>query len=161
MKEPLTIVVDTREKDSLSFASTPGISVMRKGLKTGDYSLLDYEDSLCFERKSVQDLVGTLIASHERFLREMERMRTFEKKYILIEHTPSIVYNYCKAHGWQHKFDTVIQSLLAYACHYNVRVRFCKDRHDMEKYIVAKTREFLKEKGEQKCQKGNDTSSAE
>jgi hypothetical protein len=41
---------------------------------------------------------------------------------------------------------------LAYAYHYQVRVRFCKDREDMAKYIVNKAREFLKEKGEQQCQ---------
>jgi ERCC4-type nuclease len=97
----------------------------------------------------VQDLVGTLIGGHERFLREMERMRDFDAKYILVEHSPTTLYSYCMKHGWNYKFNTIIQSLLAYAYHYQVRVRFCKDREDMAKYIVTKAREFLKEKGEQ------------
>jgi hypothetical protein len=44
---------------------------------------------------------------------------------------------------------------LAYACHYQVRVRFCKDREDMAEYIVKKAREFLREQGEQKNESEN------
>lgn len=145
----LTLILDTREQDELDFSKFRDVDVIRQGLKTGDYSVQGYEDRACFERKSVQDLVGTLIGGHDRFLREMERMRDFEAKYILVEHSPTTLYSYCIKHGWGYKFNTIIQSLLAYAYHYQVRVRFCKDREDMAKYIVTKAREFLKEKGEQ------------
>jgi ERCC4-type nuclease len=147
----IALIEDSREQTPLSFTKFSGVSIIRQGLKTGDYSIQGYEDAICFERKSVQDLVGTLIGGHERFLREMERMKDFEIKYILVEHSPSIVYHYCNTHGWQNKFDIIIQSLLAYAYHYQVRVRFCKDREDMAKYIVTKAREFLKGK-EPECQ---------
>lgn len=139
----ITIVQDSREQTPLSFHNFRGIETIRQGLKTGDYSVLGRESEICFERKSVQDLVGTLIGGHERFLREMERMRDFKAKYILIEHSPEILYTYCVKHGWGYKFNTIIQSLLAYACHYQVRVRFCKDREDMANYIVKKAREFV------------------
>jgi ERCC4-type nuclease len=153
----ITIIIDTREQHGLDFSKFRDVDVVRQGLKTGDYSIRGYEEHICFERKSVQDLVGTLIGGHERFLREMERMRDFEAKYILVEHTPTILYSYCVKHGWQYKFNTIIQSLLAYACHYQVRVRFCKDREDMAKYIVEKSRKFLKEKGEKQCQTNQET----
>lgn len=155
MAEEIVITTDTREQLFLDFTKFRGVSSVRGTLKTGDYSIQGYDDTICFERKSVQDLVGTLIGGHERFLREMERMRSFKAKYILIEHTPDILYNYCVKHGWQRKFNTIIQSLLAYACHYQVRVRFCKDREDMAEYIVKKAREFLKEQGEQKNESQN------
>lgn len=150
MAEEIVITTDTREQLFLDFTKFRGVSSVRSTLKTGDYSIQGYDDTICFERKSVQDLVGTLIGGHERFLREMERMRSFKAKYILVEHTPDILYNYCAKHGWQRKFNTIIQSLLAYACHYQVRVRFCKDREDMAEYIVKKAREFLREQGEHK-----------
>lgn len=140
----LTLILDTREQDGLDFSKFRDTYVVRQGLKTGDYSVQGFEDKLCFERKSVADLVGTLIGGHERFLREMERMKDFEVAYILVEHTAGAVYRYCAKQGWELKFDTIIQSLLAYAYHYHVRVRFCKDREDMAKYIVAKSKEFLK-----------------
>jgi ERCC4-type nuclease len=145
----ITIIEDSREQSPLSFDGFRDVEVIRRGLKTGDYSLQGYEDRICFERKAIGDAVSTLINGHTRFLKEMERMRDFEVNYILIEHSPSVLYNYCARHGWQNKFDVVIQSLLAYAYHYHCRVRFCKDREDMAKYIVTKAREFLKEKGEQ------------
>ena len=155
MAEEIVITTDTREQLTLDFTKFRGISSVRGTLKTGDYSIQGYEDQITFERKSVQDLVGTLTSGHTRFLREMERMRSFKAKYILIEHTPDILYNYCAKHGWQRKFNTIIQSLLAYACHYQCRVRFCKDREDMAEYIVKKAREFLKEQGEQKNESQN------
>lgn len=145
-----TIICDTREQNSLSFRGFRGVETVRSGLKTGDYSIQGYEDQITFERKSVQDLVGTLIGGHQRFLKEMERMQTFKAKYILIEHTPTILFQYCMKHGWEKKFNTIIQSLLAYAHHYQVRVRFCKDREDMANYIVKKAKEFVKK------EEGND-----
>lgn len=150
----IIIIEDSREQTPLSFDEFRGIEVIRQGLKTGDYSLQGYESQLCFERKSVADLVGTLIGGHERFLREMERMKDFEVKYILVEHTAGTVYRYCSKLGWEYKFDTIMQSLLAYAYHYHVRVRFCKDREDMAQYIVKKSKEFLKERRTE-CQTKN------
>ena len=154
MTEKLIIIEDSREQTPLDFMGFRGVEVIRQGLKTGDYSISGHENEICFERKSVSDLVGTLIGGHERFLREMERMKTFNVRYILVEHTAGTVYRYCEKHGWEMKFDTIIQSLLAYAYHYQVRVRFCKSRDDMAKYIVIKSREYLKERGE-KCQEKN------
>lgn len=153
MAEPLTLIVDSREQRELDFSRFKGVATVRQGLKTGDYSIAGLEDKWVCERKSVQDIVGTLVSGHERFLREMERMRDFEERYILIEHSPSILFNYCMQHGWQRKFDLVIQSLLAYACRYNVRIRFCKDREDMANYIVRKSREFIAKKGGQDGEK--------
>lgn len=153
----IKIIVDTREQDELPFDNIRNVEVVRQGLKTGDYSIVGHEDKICFERKSVPDLVGTLIGGHERFLREMDRMKGYEVKYILVEHTAGTVYRYCERHGVEYKFDIIMQSLLAYAYHYHVRVRFCKDREDMVKYIVAKSREFLKGKEEQCKEKTSET----
>ena len=153
----LTIIEDTREQTPLDFTGHRGVESVRSGLKTGDYSVQGYEDKICFERKSVPDLVGTLIGGHERFLREMDRMKDYEEKYILVEHSASKAYLYCERHGWEYKFDTIIQSLLAYAYHYRVRVKFCKNREDMAEYIVKKSREYVKRKEmeESLCQKRN------
>lgn len=153
MAEPLVIIEDTREATPLDFSGFRGVETIRQGLKTADYSIQGYENAICFERKAVGDAVSTLVSGHQRFLREMERMRDFEERYILIEHSPSILFGYCMKHGWQSKFDLVIQSLLAYACRYNVRIRFCKDREDMARYIVRKSREFIEKKGGQDGEK--------
>ena len=139
----MKVVVDSREQRNLDFTGFKDVEVVRTKLDAGDYSLVGYESLITFERKSVQDLVGTLIGGHERFLRELERMKSYKEKYILIEHSPTILYQYCAKHGWEKKFNTIIQSLLAYAYHYQCRVRFCKNREDMAEYIVRKSREFV------------------
>lgn len=139
----MVIIQDTREQLWLDFSTFRNVEVDVHKLDAGDYSIKGYETAISFERKSVQDLVGTLVSGHERFLRELERMKPYKEKYILVEHTPSILYQYCVRHGWTHKFDMIYQSLLAYAYHYQVRVRFCKDREDMAKYIVKKAKEFI------------------
>ena len=144
----IRIITDTREQTELDFTGFRGVESVRSGLKTGDYSVQGYEDKICFERKSIPDLVQTLIEGHSRFLKEIERMKSFKRAYILIEHTAGTVYRYCERHGWESRFDTIIQSLLAYACHAGVRIRFCKDRQDMAAYIVKKSKEFLKGKEE-------------
>lgn len=149
----LTIIEDSREQAPLNFTDIKGVEVVRQGLKTGDYSIQGHEDSICFERKSVPDLVQTLIEGHSRFLKEIERMKSFKRAYILIEHTAGTVYRYCERHGWESRFDTIIQSLLAYACHAGVRIRFCKDRQDMTAYIVKKSKEFLEEENERSLEK--------
>ena len=139
----MKIVTDTREQLNLDFTGFKDVEVVRTKLDAGDYSVSGCESLITFERKSVQDLVGTLIGGHERFLRELDRMKSYKEKYILIEHSPTILYQYCAKHGWEKKFNTIIQSLLAYAYHYQVRVRFCKNREDMAEYIVRKSREFV------------------
>lgn len=139
----MKIITDTREQLNLDFSKFRDVESVRTKLDAGDYSVVGYENLISFERKSVQDLVGTLVGGHQRFLRELERMKNYKEKYILIEHSPAILYSYCVKHGWENKFNTIIQSLLAYAYHYQVRVRFCKDREDMAAYIVRKSREFI------------------
>lgn len=140
---PITIICDTRESLPLDFSKKRGISTIRKGLKTGDYSIDGHETEICFERKSIPDLVGTLIGGHERFLRELERMRPMKEKYILIEHSPSILYKYCQRKHWEYKFDTIINSLLGWERRFDVRVVFCKNREYMIDYIVKHVREFI------------------
>lgn len=147
MAERLVIITDSREQRELDFSRFKGVATVRKGLKTGDYSISGLEDKWICERKSIPDLVGTIGGSgHTRFLRELDRMRSFDAKYILVEHAPDVLFSYCLQHGWREKLNTTIQSLLAYACHYGVRVRFCKNREDMAKYIIAKAREYVENK---------------
>ena len=154
----MKIVTDTREQLNLDFTGSKDVEIVRTKLDAGDYSVSGYESLITFERKSVQDLVGTLVGGHERFLRELDRMKSYKEKYILVEHSPTILFNYCRQHGWENKFNTIIQSLLAYAYHYQVRVRFCKDREDMAKYIVRKSREFLNDTAMPRVSPNNDTS---
>lgn len=72
MKNLPRIVVDTREQRPLNFGRLP---LVRKKLDFGDYSLRGFESRVAVERKSIQDLWGTLSqpVAWARFEREMQR----------------------------------------------------------------------------------------
>ena len=80
----MQIVIDTREKKPWSFP--PDVSIEFATLKSGDYALKN-DSRFAIERKSGEDLAGTLSSGWERFLREIKRMEEyqFESKIIIVE----------------------------------------------------------------------------
>jgi len=67
-----TILVDTREQKPLRFRSP----TKRATLKEGDYSITGCsgKGGIVVERKSLNDLYGTMLKSRARFRRELRRM---------------------------------------------------------------------------------------
>jgi ERCC4-type nuclease len=79
----LTIFCDTREQCPPPFP--PGVDVERRTLAEGDYStpaLLDYAR---IERKSLPDLIASPTFERERFLAEIERLRRFRFRCVVVE----------------------------------------------------------------------------
>lgn len=77
----MEIIIDTREKYYWTFAEH---ETRIQKLRTGDYTLVDCEDILCIERKmSLMELYGNL--TEDRFWDEMERMKEFPYKFIIVE----------------------------------------------------------------------------
>ncbi len=82
---PFTVVVDTREQSPWGFGGLRAdacdnnrpllVKTIRETLSTGDYSIQGYADRVTIERKSIEDLWGTVAGGRERFKREHERMR--------------------------------------------------------------------------------------
>jgi ERCC4-type nuclease len=62
------IIVDTREQRPL-FKN----NVIRYKLEVGDYSTMNLRHSFAIERKSGQDLYGSLVQGHVRFMNEIYR----------------------------------------------------------------------------------------
>ncbi len=79
-----TIVIDSREQTPLVFGQLPTVTA---GLVTGDYSIAGLEDHFAIERKTIVDLVGSVIQGRERFERELCRMRGYEFRRLLITGT--------------------------------------------------------------------------
>lgn len=61
------------------------VPVEFKYLHTGDYSIVGHEDRVCVERKTLEDLFGTLGNGRERFSREFERMDQMDFAAVVIE----------------------------------------------------------------------------
>jgi len=80
----LTVVVDRREQkpwqlDSTAFTTVPAT------LQTGDYSILGLENMVALERKSLGDLVQTVIHDWRRFRKELYRLASMDTACIVVE----------------------------------------------------------------------------
>lgn len=80
----ITIIVDTSEQKPWTFSPTE-FGVVHRKLKTGDYSIAGYEDRVTCERKSLGDLVGTLITGWIRFRKQLYRMAGMDLAIIVAE----------------------------------------------------------------------------
>lgn len=91
-----TVIKDTREQDGWFFSDYDKCEGMELGtLLTGDYTLKGYEDIVCIERKaSVSEIAMNLGRKKEAFYNEIERMRDFPFRYILLEFSASDVVDY-------------------------------------------------------------------
>lgn len=62
-----------------------GVASKKVHLPTGDYSLPGFESVLCVERKSLPDLVKTVVGDWQRFARQLRRMAAMDVAYIVCE----------------------------------------------------------------------------
>jgi ERCC4-type nuclease len=95
---PFRVVVDSNEAahgTDYTFSNLPVRSECQSAalvvprvvrhLETGDYSIDGWEDRICVERKTLEDLYGTLGKGRERFEREFERMRAMPFAAVVVE----------------------------------------------------------------------------
>lgn len=82
----MNIIVDNREQLAL-FKDERHRTIYLK-LDEGDYNIPELVNHIVIERKTMQDLYGTLTKGHERFKQEILRSRIKQKKfYIFVEGT--------------------------------------------------------------------------
>ena len=134
------IIVDSREQDPLSF-SRP---TERGGLVTGDYSIKGLERYIAIERKSIDDLTGSLQGQNrERFERELSRGRGLEYFALVIEA------DLLEIAGGQYRSQmnpkSVIQSLLAFSVRYNLPVFFCPGREYAARVVESLLCKYIRE----------------
>lgn len=88
-----SVIVDTREQRPLRFKD---VETIRRGLKTGDYSIEgedgeSFEDRISVERKSLEDLLSSITHRREHFDAGMERLLKLESRALLIEALPQTI----------------------------------------------------------------------
>lgn len=82
------IIIDTRERQPWAFTVEIDNAIATRGtLATGDYSVKGYESKICVERKSLTDWVNTIVNDYDRFRKELKRMESYDRSYIIIECT--------------------------------------------------------------------------
>jgi hypothetical protein len=106
----ITIIQDTREKVGTWDFTFYGVNQTVQGLKTGDYSVLGYEDVFAIERKKTSGEIATNLGTkREPFLREMERMSKLDYRYIICEFPESYLDEFPKNSGIPKRFLSKIR----------------------------------------------------
>ena len=116
-------MTDSREQRPYLFPDYP---VIRTGLMTGDYSLLNFEGNIGIERKTLDDIVSSLSHGRDRFERELSRGAEMSYFALIIEATMNdIIQGHYRS---KMSPEAVIQSLMAFSVRYGMPVFFCGDR---------------------------------
>ena len=91
-----TVLRDTREKEGQGWGFAPSkycAGTIDATLPTGDYTILGSEATFVIERKgSIGEFAGNLYQA--RFVRELERLRSFTHAYIILEFTLDDILNF-------------------------------------------------------------------
>lgn len=121
----VVVVVDTREQEPWTF-DPERIEVVRRALPAGDYSLAGRERSVAVERKSLEDLVSTVIRRRDRFRRELQQLEHYDFACVVVEAElrEVLLGRYRSA---AHP-SAVLGAVLSIAVDYRVPVFFCSDR---------------------------------
>ena len=79
------LIRDSREQQPLDRHFSEDVVVIVETMPEGDYTTPPLRGIAAIERKSVADLVASLTWQRERFKRELERLRSYAFKAIVIE----------------------------------------------------------------------------
>lgn len=148
----MVIMVDSREQNPLSF-SHPFVEGLEVGkLQVGDYQAKfkdGYLPPIIFERKSLQDLFGTLSAGYKRFKRECNR--AIESKItliIIIEASLTKI-----SHGFERSSrnpEEIIKQLFTLYIKHGIPFVCCNTREESALYItnfyIAIGKEYIRKR---------------
>jgi ERCC4-type nuclease len=140
---PFVISVDQREKLPLHF---PGFAFTTKFLKTGDYSIVGYEDRIAVERKNYFDAWACVAEHRKRFERCMQRLAELDRAAVVIECSlaefqvqPSYIQRVTPA--------TAVGSYLSWMVQYRVPVVWVDNREFAARVVVRILASYFKHRG--------------
>lgn len=135
----MKLLIDTREQLPYRFEYPSLVGTV----PAGDYSIVDLEDCIAIERKTINDLTGCLTYGRERFERELHIGRALDYFALVIEASLSDL-----AHGrYRSKMNpkSAIQSLVAFSVRYRLPIFFAGDRQSGEMLTESLLCKYLKE----------------
>ncbi|MDL2266995.1 ERCC4 domain-containing protein [Desulfovibrio sp. OttesenSCG-928-G15] len=139
----MKIIIDSREQAPYQFSRYPDVTVQAATLVTGDYSLHGLQDRIGLERKTLDDLAGTLTKGRDRFQRECERGRGLEYFGLIIEASMEDVRN----HNYRSQMtpQSLLQTLATYSVRYGLHVHWCGNRAGGEYMVYSLLQKYLRE----------------
>lgn len=149
--KPFTIIKDTREQEGYTFESSSSryhtcYGMVDQKLDTGDYSILGMEDKLCIERKaSAVELANNVGHDQTRFLKEIERMKSFPYKFLILEFSLSDLMDYPNGtnipeEDWSklkvtNKF--MLKMIMEFQLYHDIHVIFCDSKKNAKWAVLS------------------------
>ncbi len=81
----MILLIDNREPDPHPGGPHFSVETARGTLQTGDFSLPCCEEWIAVERKTLDDLIGCLTNSRERFKKELQRAQRIRDFVVIVE----------------------------------------------------------------------------
>lgn len=131
---PVTLIVDTREQEEYSFDPRL-VTVVRRALPAGDYSIEGLEDRVAVERKTLDDFVSTVIHSRARFREELRKLAGYRAACVVVE-AGLIDVLQKRARGDAHP-NAVLGNALSLILDYRIPVFFCTTRQASCQFVQA------------------------
>jgi len=110
------IIIDTREQAPFLFSEN--VDTQRATLDAGDYSVAGLTATVAIERKSLDDLVGSITAGRERFMECCSRLGRLDFGCIIVEAALSDVI--AGAYVSKTRPQSVVGSMLAIHVDYGI-----------------------------------------
>ncbi len=142
------VLIDQREQCALRFS--PAVTTERVLLDVGDYSLRGMSDAVTIERKRNGEIQSCAGVDRERFIAQIERMRQYPVRHIVLEASWSEVSLGISRSNINPL--SVIGTLVKFASDWNIPCWFCEDAAGaalcVERILVREHKRML-----EKCKK--------
>lgn len=143
MTPGIVVIADTREQEP--FVLTPTrITTVRRALAAGDYSVVGLEERVAVERKTIEDLVKTVVLDRERFERELAKLATYDAACVVVEGGLRDILDGNYRSGIHP--NSVFGAVMAIIVDHRIPVFFCGDRQAArtftEGYLLRCHRKF-------------------
>jgi|TARA_R110000751_G_scaffold227019_3_gene328942 ERCC4-type nuclease len=135
-----TVIKDTREQEGYHFSKydkCDGMIVQK--IDTGDYTIVGLEEKICIERKaSPEELATNLGQKKHAFMNEIERMKPFRHKFIVLEFSLSDLVDFPdnsripQSQRKQVKISGkyMLKCLMEFQLKRDIHIIFCGDKHN-------------------------------
>lgn len=130
--ERVVVVVDTREQEPYAF-DPERVTIVRRALPAGDYSLDGHETAIAAERKSIDDYVASVVRGRDRFARELRILSGYDVACVVVEATLEDIL----AHRYRSDAhpNAVLGATLSIIVDRSVPVFFCGDRQIARRFV--------------------------
>jgi len=137
--ERIVVVVDTREQQPYVFAPEL-VTVVRRKLPAGDYSLEGHETQVAAERKSLDDYVASVIRNRDRFARELHVLSSYDVACVVVEASLDDIL----AHRYRSDAhpNAVLGATLSIIVDRSIPVFFVGDRQIAQRFIEGLLRRY-------------------